>query len=206
MAFPQNLSRRWELEGSLFASIGALDLLSKTFERGELDPNIFHKQHKSLLSSIVAMRAELENYQFSLDEFIDKEDLDKLFPYGLEKLRITEGLDDLSQNRIDYSQIKKLPTIAAEFVANAIELLDLLHLEAIATVDRILPYLDELYAIISKLPIYGENHWLTKDIGQWITWMDRQKPGQLLKTDELKKLELQASRWLSDFRRELKNI
>jgi hypothetical protein len=36
--------------------------------------------------------------------------------------------------------------------------------------------------------------------------MDTQKPGQLLKQDELRKLELQASRWLSDFRRELKNI
>ncbi|MFX0172376.1 MAG: hypothetical protein ACFE9L_10675 [Candidatus Hodarchaeota archaeon] len=206
MTFPTNLSKRWELEGRLYASIGALDLLSRTYDRGEIDPNIFHKQHKNLLTDIVAVRSKLEQYHFDLEEFIRQEQIETLFPAGLEKLRITEGTDDNFQNRIDYSQIKKLPAIAAEFVANAIELLDLLHLEAIATVDRILPYLDELYAILMNSSVYGEKHWVTEDIDQWIDWMDRQKPGQLLKQDELKKLELQASRWLSDFRRELKNL
>ncbi len=206
MTFPPNLTKRWELEGHLFASIGTLDLLSRTYDRGELDPNIFHKQHKNLLTTIVAIRAKLENYHFDLDEFIQKEQINQLFPFGLEKLRKTEGTDDNPRNRIDYSQIKKLPKIAAEFVANAIELLDLLRLEAIATVDRILPYLDELYAILTDVNIYGSDHWVTKDIDQWIKWMDHQKPGQLLKQDELQKLELQAARWLSDFRRELNNL
>ena len=206
MSFPQTLSKRWELEGQLYASIGTLDLLSRTYDRGELDPNVFHKQHKNLLSTIVSIRAALEGYQFDLDEFIRKEELENKFPYGLRKLRITEGLDENIQDRIDYGQIKKLPSIAAEFVANAIELLDLMRLEAIATVDRILPYLDELIAILTNVSVYGNNHWVTKDIDTWISWMDTQKPGQLLKQDELRKLELQASRWLSDFRRELKNI
>ncbi len=206
MTFPPNLAKRWELEGHLFASIGTLDLLSRTYDRGELDPNIFHKQHKNLLTTIVAIRAKLENYHFDLDEFIQKEQINQLFPFGLEKLRKTEGTDDNPRNRIDYSQIKKLPKIAAEFVANAIELLDLLRLEAIATVDRILPYLDELHAILTDVHIYGSDHWVTKDIDQWIKWMDKQKPGQLLKQDELQKLELQAARWLSDFRRELNNL
>ncbi len=206
MSFPPNLSKRWELEGHLFASISTLDLLSRTYERGELEPNIFHKQHKNLLTNIVAMRASLEKFHFDLDEFIRAEEIDKLFPSGLEKLKKTEGTNDISQNRIDYAKITKLPSVAAEFVANAIELLDLLHLESIATVDRILPYLDELYAILMNASVYGENHWVTEDINQWIVWMDRQKPGQLLSKDELKKLELQASRWLSHFRRELKNL
>jgi len=206
MSFPQTLSKRWELEGQLYASIGTLDLLSRTYDRGELDPNVFHKQHKNLLSTIVSIRAALEGYQFDLDEFIRKEELENKFPYGLRKLRITEGLDENIQDRIDYGQIKKLPSIAAEFVANAIELLDLMRLEAIATVDRILPYLDELISIVTNVSVYGSNHWVTRDIDAWISWMDTQKPGQLLKQDELRKLELQASRWLSDFRRELKNI
>ena len=206
MSFLQTLSKRWELEGQLYASIGTLDLLSRTYDRGELDPNVFHKQHKNLLSTIVSIRAALEGYQFDLDEFIRKEELENKFPYGLRKLRITEGLDENIQDRIDYGQIKKLPSIAAEFVANAIELLDLMRLEAIATVDRILPYLDELISIVTNVSVYGSNHWVTRDIDAWISWMDTQKPGQLLKQDELRKLELQASRWLSDFRRELKNI
>lgn len=206
MSFPQTLSKLWELEGQLYASIGTLDLLSRTYDRGELDPNVFHKQHKNLLSTIVSIRAALEGYQFDLDEFIRKEELENKFPYGLRKLRITEGLDENIQDRIDYGQIKKLPSIAAEFVANSIELLDLMRLEAIATVDRILPYLDELISILTNVSVYGSNHWVTKDIDAWISWMDTQKPGQLLKQDELRKLELQASRWLSDFRRELKNI
>ena len=62
MSFPQTLSKRWELEGQLYASIGTLDLLSRTYDRGELDPNIFHKQHKNLLSTIVSIRAALEGY------------------------------------------------------------------------------------------------------------------------------------------------
>jgi hypothetical protein len=206
MNFPSNLSRRWELEGRLYSTIGTLDLLSRTFERGELDPNIFHKQHKNLLTNIVAMRAALEEFNFDLEEFIQREQINRMFPAGLEKLRITEGSEETGQNRIDYSLIKKLPAIAADFVANAIELLDLLHLESIATVDRILPYLDELYAILMNASVFGENHWVTRDISQWINWMDRQKPGQLITNNELKKLELQVSRWLSGFRRELKNL
>ncbi|MFX0122182.1 MAG: hypothetical protein ACFFAE_00970 [Candidatus Hodarchaeota archaeon] len=206
MTFPPNLEKRWELEGQLYASIGTLDLLSRTYEQGELDPNIFHKQHKNLLSAIVSIRAKLAESHFDLDAFIQTEQLDQQFPYGLEKLRKTEGSDDTPRNRIDYSQIKKLPSIAAEFVANAIELLDLLRLEAIATVDRILPYLDELYSILTNSRVYGPGHWVTQDIDQWIRWMDQQKPGQLLQKDELRKLELQASRWLSDFRRELNNL
>jgi len=206
MSFPQNLSKRWELEGQLYANIGTLDLLSRTYERGELDPNIFHKQHKNLLTNIVSIRAALENFHFDIEEFIQKEQIVQNFPYGLNKLRKTEGSDENIQDRIDYGLIKKLPSIAAEFVANAIELLDLLRLEAIATVDRILPYLDELISILTSVSVYGPNHWVTRDIDQWISWMDTQKPGQLLRPEELQKLELQASRWLADFRRELRNI
>ena len=206
MTFPPNLAKRWELEGQLYANIGTLDLLSRSYEQGELDPNIFHKRHKNLLSTIVSIRAKLAESHFDLDDFIRTENLDQQFPYGLEKLRKTEGTDDTPYNRIDYTQIKKLPSIAAEFVANAIELLDLLRLEAIATVDRILPYLDELFSILTNSRVYGPNHWVTQDIDQWIRWMDKQKPGQLLQKDELRKLELQTSRWLSDFRRELTNL
>lgn len=206
LSFPQNLEKKWELEGQLFALIGTLDLFSRTFDRGEIDANTYHKQHKTLLTSIIELRASLEQFNFDVDQFIQEEDLENKFPLGLAKLRMTEGTDDNLHSKLDYSNIKKLPTIAAEFVANAIELLDLLHLEAIATVDRVLPYLDELSATLNRAPMYGSSHWVTRDINEWINWMDRQKPGQLLKQNEIKKLELQTSRWLSDFRRELQNL
>jgi hypothetical protein len=206
VSFPQSLSRKWELEARLYANIGTLDLLSRTYDRGEIDSATYHKQHKTLLSVIIQARAALEPFNFDVDKFIEEERIDQSFPSGLAKLRMTEGAEDNIINQIDYSQIKKLPTIAAEFVANAIELLDLLHLETIATVDRVLPYLDEIIDILTRAPMYGNEHWVTKDISQWIAWMDQQKPGQLLKKNELKKLELQTSRWLSDFRRELQNL
>ena len=206
MSFPQNLSNRWDLEARLYANIGTLDLISRTYNRGEIDSSTYHKQHKTLLASIIETRAKLEQFNFDVDRFVEEEGISQLFPSGLAKLKMTEGADDNTYSQIDYSNIKKLPTIAAEFVANAIELLDLLHLESIATVDRVLPYLDEINDILNRTPMYGDNHWVTKDINQWISWMDRQKPGQLLKSDEIKKLELQGSRWLSDFRRELKNL
>jgi hypothetical protein len=206
MTFPSNLTQRWDLEGRLFACISTLDLISRTYERGELEPNVVHKQFKSLITTIVEVRASLEPFQFDLDAFIQKERIDQLYPFGLEKLHRTEGTDEKAQNRIDYRRIKQLPSQVAEFVSHAIELLDLLRLEAIATVDRILPYLDELYAILLDSAIYGEDHWVTRDIAEWIAWMDKQKAGVLLKKEELEKLELQAARWLSDFRRELKNL
>ncbi|MHA1214948.1 MAG: hypothetical protein ACTSR2_04065 [Candidatus Hodarchaeales archaeon] len=206
MSFPPNLTKRWELEAQLYADIASLDLISKTFERGEIDSSLFHRQLKNLLTSIVETRAKLEADYFDIDEFIRKEDLEKKFPLGLAKLRKTEGMDDNTTNRLDYTQIKQLPSFAADFVANAIELLDLLHLEAIATVDRVLPYLDELYSILVNVPVYGSEHWVTKDIHQWISWLDHQKPGQLLSKEALQKLELQSSRWLSDFRREMRNL
>ena len=206
MSFPQNLSNRWKLEARLYSNIGTLDLFRKTFDRGEIDANTYHKQHKVLLTDIIETRASLEQYNFDIERFIREENIEQLFPAGLVKLRMTEGSEDNIYSQIDYSQVKKLPTIAAEFVANAIELSDLLHLEAIATVDRVLPYLDEIFDIIRRAPMYGTSHWVTKDIKQWIDWMDKQKPGQLLKQDEIKKLELQVSRWLSDFRRELQNL
>ena len=206
MSFPQNLANRWDLEAKLYANIGTLDLFRRTFDRGEIDVSTYHKQHKVLLTDIIEIRAALEQYNFNIDQFIAEERIGDLFPLGLAKLRMTEGADDNIHSQIDYSQVKKLPTIAAEFVANAIELSDILHLETIATVDRVLPYLDELFDIIGRAPMYGSRHWVTKDIKQWIDWMDRQKPGQLLKQNELKKLELQTSRWLSDFRRELQNL
>jgi hypothetical protein len=206
VSYPQNIAKKWELEAQLFANIGTLDLLSKTYDRGEIDSSTYHKQHKTLLSRIIETRAALEPFNFDVDRFIEEERIDQSFPAGLAKLRMTEGSGDGIMNQIDYSQIKKLPTIAAEFVANSIELLDLLHLETIATVDRILPYLDELLDILTRAPMYGDKHWVTEDISQWISWMDQQKPGQLLKKNELKKLELQASRWLADFRRELQNL
>lgn len=206
MSFPQNLSNRWGLEARLFANIGTLELFRRTFDRGEIDASTYHKQHKVLLTDIIETRAALEQYNFDVEQFIREEQIEEIFPSGLAKLRMTEGSEDNIYSQIDYSQVKKLPTIAAEFVANAIELLDLLHLEAIATVDRVLPYLDEIFDIIKRAPMYGSSHWVTTDVKQWIDWMDKQKPGQLLKQDELKKLELQVSRWLSDFRRELQNL
>jgi hypothetical protein len=206
LSFPQNLEKKWELEAGLYSLIGTLDLFSRTFDKGEIDAITYHKQHKTLLTNIIELRASLEQFNFDVDQFIQEEGLEKKFPFGLAKMRMTEGTDDNLNSKLNYSNITKLPTIAAEFVANAIELLDLLHLEAIATVDRVLPYLDELSATLIRAPMYGSSHWVIQDINEWIKWMDRQKPGQLLKQNELKKLELQTSRWLSDFRRELQNL
>ena len=72
MSFPQNLSKKWDLEAQLLANIGTLDLLSKTYDRGEIDPTTYHKQHKTLLSSIIETRAALEPFDFDVERNSNK--------------------------------------------------------------------------------------------------------------------------------------
>lgn len=203
--FPKEYQNQWGLEGQLYSSICTLDLLIRNLDSGEMDPSSYHKQHTELINIITKNREILEKQNFDFSAFLTEENILINFPRALEQLSSSENYKEM-RKRLDYHHIKGLPHIAAEFVANAIELLDLLHLEAIATVERILPYLDELYANLKQIPFYTEDHWIRKDISGWINLLDYKKAGDLIDGADLKKLNLQVSRWLADVRRELKFI
>jgi hypothetical protein len=85
--------------------------------------------------------------------------------------------------------------------------MDLIRLKAIATVDRILPLLDEMQGILKVTDdIFGEDYWALAEINAWRKKLGKEEPSSLLPDKDLEKLEMQAVRWMNDFRRELKNI
>jgi hypothetical protein len=211
-SFPPNLEHLWKLEGELFSCIVTLDFLNQVKERGEIHPEIFHRQMKTLLKGAIKSRIQLESLgSFNFKSFITTQKLANNYPTGLNLLQMAEGtggaaeLDD-TISKINYAEVTKLPTKAADFVATGIELLDLLRLGDIGTVDRLLPLLDEQRAIFSATALFGDDFWATKEVDEWIRVLSKRRPGTLLPPELAEKLELQAVRWLNAFRRELKNL
>ncbi|MFX0117487.1 MAG: hypothetical protein ACFFB3_23270 [Candidatus Hodarchaeota archaeon] len=210
--FPPDMMQLWKLEGELFSCIVTLDFLNQVNERGEIHPEIFHRQVKTLLKGAIKSRIQLENSsRFSFQSFIASEKIANTYPIGLKFLQMAEGTEGTSAideaiEKINYAEVTKLPTKAADFVATGIELLDLLRLEDIATTDRLLPLLDEIRAIFSATSLFGDDFWATKEVDEWIRVLNKRRPGTLLPTELAEKLELQAVRWLNTFRRELKNL
>ncbi|MHA2232105.1 MAG: hypothetical protein ACXAB4_06425 [Candidatus Hodarchaeales archaeon] len=210
--FPPDMMQLWKLEGELLSCIVTLDFLNGVNERGEIHPEIFHRQIKTLLKGAIKSRIQLENSPvFSFESFVTSAKLADNYPMGLYLLQMAEGTGkageiDEALEKINYSEVTKLPAKAADFVATGIELLDLLRLEDIATVDRILPLLDEIRAIFSATALFGDDFWATKEVDEWIRVLNKRRPGTLLPNELAEKLELQSVRWLNAFRRELKNL
>lgn len=211
--FPRELLSLWRKEGSLFATLHTLELYHNLNEQGELPPGVYHRQLKKLLSEALQLRFRLEkDKNFDFETFIEQEQLSQYCKFALEKLKLAEGISDLDSllddgQKLDYQTMTKLPTRAADYVSNAIELMDLIRLQAIATTDRILPLLDEMRGILLQtLDIFGEDYWVITEIEAWRRKLELEAPGTILPEDELERLEMQAVRWMNDFRRELKNL
>lgn len=200
----------WDLEGTLFSCITTLDKLSLANDQGEVDQDTFSRQLRALLKQAMKTRISLEEKGFLFDKFVEVEEIDKKYPRGLSVLKRVEGSEGTEQIDeavgINYAEMKKLPTKAADYVAAAIELMDLLRLKAIATVDRIIPLLDELEGVLKSLPILGEDYWALQEITRWKKSLSKERPGTLLDDKKIESLELQAVRWLNDFRRQMKDL
>ena len=209
---PPKMVTQWKTEGSLFSTIALLEFYHQQQSTGDIDPDLYHRQLKSLLLEALQLLIRLEkNDSFSFEKFIEQERIADYFPHGLEKLRLAEGSSDLDSlidgEKIDYSELVKLPTKAADYVANGIELMDLIRLKAIATTDRIIPLLDEMHGILTLTKdIFGNEYWALAEINAWRSKLIKTDPGTLLPDKDLERLEMQAVRWMNDFRRELKNI
>ena len=60
--------------------------------------------------------------------------------------------------------------------------------------------------ILSHFPSIPKDYWVIEDIKNWRKILEKYKPQEVIKEDECEKLEFQASRWLNDFRRHLKEL
>ena len=212
---PESLQTRWKAEGSLFSAIAMLEFYDQQYVKGEIDPELYHHQLKSLLTEAIQLRFKLEkNKDFDFEHFILREKLQEYFPNGLKKLKLADGSSKLDFNiilkegaKINYKEMTKLPAKAADYVSNTIELIDLIRLRAVATTDRILPLLDEIYGILSQTTdLFGSDYWALKEIDSWRIRLEKEPVGTILSDNELDQLEMQCVRWMNDFRRELKNL
>ena len=124
---------------------------------------------------------------------------------GLRRLDLVEGLDQDSE-AIKFGELKELPAKSADYVASAIQLLDLLKLRTVATVEYLVPLLDEMNSILVHFPNIGKDHWSVVEIIGWRDTLLNEKPSLVLPEERLEKLEFDAVRWLNDFRRNLKDL
>jgi len=156
-----------QIEADLFATIATMDKLSKYFDKGLVEETLLRRQLKACISDVFKARIQLEKIGFDIQEFITRENLHEKYPEGMRRLDLAEGLDEDSIS-LEYKQLKELPARSADYVANAIELIDLLRLRTIAKVEYIIPLLDEMNAILNKFPKIDENSKSVVEITGWI--------------------------------------
>ncbi|TFG01716.1 MAG: hypothetical protein EU542_06480 [Promethearchaeota archaeon] len=209
MSYSRNKSRL-ELEAELFSCIATIDNLSKSFVDGILDPGMYRRQLRSLIRDAFKARFQLQKKGFDLDSFIEQEAIIKKYPYGAEKLRFAEGVapyqveEEVENVPMPFSQMNSLPAKSADFVAGAIELIDLLRLGSVAKVELILPNLDDLEDILKDYPGFGSDCEEVKEIHNWKEMLEEKPPDMVLEEGLNKRLELEAVRWLNNFRRSLR--
>jgi hypothetical protein len=194
-----------EIEADLFAAIATMDKLSKYFDKGLVEETLYRRQLKSCISDVFKSRMLLEQLGFDIEEFISKQDLKNKYPEGLRRLDLVEGLAGDSES-IGFKDLKDLPAKSADYVANAIELIDLLKLRTVATVEYIVPLLDEMSDILTKFPNIGKSHWSVVEVEGWRKSLLDEQPSKVLPDDQSEKLEFDAVRWLNEFRRNLKEL
>ena len=210
---PNSLEMYWKVEASLYSAIAMLHFYSVAYEEGEIAQEIYSKQLKSHLMEAIQLRFKLEKDQkFDYEKFVSVNKLSELFPKGIEKIARVTGSSDIDHAideetiQMNYQEIKKLPTKAADYVGNAIELMDIIRLQSIATVERLIPLIEDMKKIIITIKIFDADYWAVKEMDLWIEKLYNKEPGSIPTEEELERFEMYVVRWLNDFRRELKNI
>lgn len=200
-----------ELEAELFSCIATIDNLSQSFADGILDPGMYRRQLRALIRDAFKSRFQLQKMGFNLDDFLNREEIIKKYPYGSEKLRFAEGVVPISLNTeietvaMPFKDMKNLPAKSADFVAGAIELIDLLRLGSVARIELIVPNLDEMEEILIEYPGYGAEHEIVKEIQNWKEMLEAKPPDEVLEEGLIKRLEFEGVRWLNSFRRSLRS-
>jgi hypothetical protein len=211
MSYSSKKKSQIELEAELFSCIATIDNLSHSFADGILDPGMYRRQLRSLIRDAFKTRFELQKKGFDLDSFLEREKIVQKYPYGSEKLRFAEGVapipidESVETFAMPFGEMKSLPAKSADFVAGAIELIDLLRLGSVARIDLIVPNLDEMADILIKYPGYGKESDVVKEIDNWKEMLAAKPPDEVLEEGLIKRLEFEAVRWLNGFRRSLRN-
>jgi len=190
-------------EGELYASVATLNFLTMEFtEYATVPPAKYRRYLRSLLRSIENAQHSLEQLGLGVHDFVKREELEQRFPKGTEILeKHLQGI--LVIPSYDLTQ---LPRKSAKFVGTCIELIDLLRLGELARVELLLPLLEDLARVLESISFIGGGYWSVKDIREWIKTLELERPETILSESLARKLELQADRWLRDFKGQLSNL
>ncbi|MBN1330678.1 MAG: hypothetical protein JXA54_14485 [Candidatus Heimdallarchaeota archaeon] len=211
MSYSSKNKSQFELEAELFSCIATIDNLSNSFADGILDPGMYRRQLRALIRDAFKARFQLQKMGFNLEGFLAREQIVSKFPYGAEKLRFAEGVGPMVKNQsietfaMPFDSMNSLPAKSADFVASAIELIDLLRLGSVARVELIVPNLDEMTDILKAYPGFGEGSDIVIELINWNKMLAAKPPDEVLEEGLIKRLEFEAVRWLNTFRRSLRN-
>ncbi|RMG26137.1 MAG: hypothetical protein D6732_21580 [Methanobacteriota archaeon] len=193
-------------KADLYAAIATIDRLAKHFDRGMVEETLYRRQMKAAISDVFKAQMALEENGFSMEEFINERKLDEKFPEGVKRLNLVQGLEKEEDISLSLQKLKDLPAKSADYVANAIELIDVLRLRSIARVEMIVPLLDEMFNIVKDFPNFGQDHWVAVEIDGWRKALLEESPSKLLSEEDAEQLEFDASRWLNEFRNQIRKI
>ncbi len=195
-----------DLRADLYSAIATMDKLSSHFDKGMVEETLYRRQLKSAISTVFKAQHELEQDGFDINQFIEENSLESKFPNGMKRLNLMEGLESDEETTLSLDTLKKLPEKTADFVAHSIELIDLLRLKSLARVELIVPLLDELYNVVLKFPTMGSEHWTAVEIRGWRDVLVDEPPSKVLSEEDVERLEFEVSRWLNEFRTNIKNL
>ncbi len=190
-------------EGDVYASVATLNFLTLEFtEHGTVPPDKYRRFLRSLLNNIEKAKHELEQLGIVFSDFLEHEELIQQFPKGIEILeKHLHGILIVPSR-----DLTQLPRKSAKFVGTCIELIDLLRLGELARVELLLPLLDDLARVLESISFIGDDYWSVKIIREWIKTLELESPETILNENLARMLELQADRWLRDFKNQLDNL
>jgi hypothetical protein len=199
----KELERILNHEGELYASVATLDFLTTEFtEHGTISPDQYRRYLRSFLNNVEKAQKSLERQGIGVFDFVAQEGLAQQFPKGTEILeKHLKGV--LVVPSYDITQ---LPRKSAKFVSTCIELIDLLRLGELARVELLLPLLDDLARVLESISFIGCEYWSVKEIHEWVKTLEPERPETILNENLASMLELQADRWLRDFKDQLSKL
>lgn len=205
------LEKRWKLEAEIYSSLVTLEIIHQAHEEGDVAPDDYYRHLKLNISKALHAIESLQKQGFNLNNFIQQEGLHRSCPSAVKLLRLALGGEPRSplepkKSKQGITRITKLPAQTAEFIASCIELIDLIRLESVATVERLLPSLDTIKSIMNEVAFYGPQHPHVKEVDEWIKRLEIKDVGTIPKEKELKELELSVVRWMNDFRQQVNNL
>ncbi len=193
-------------KADLYAAVATIDKLATHFDRGMVEETLYRRQLKAAISDVFKAQMALESEGYTIEQFIAEYNLEEKFPEGVKRLNLVQGLETDADTSLSLDQLKEMPAKSADYVANAIELIDVLRLRSIARVEMIVPLLDEMYNIISEFPNFGKDHWVAVEIDGWRKAFLEESPSLVLPEEDAEQLEFEASRWLNEFRSQVKKL